>query len=244
MSKQDKSLKTKIANALARLTDYLYINYLLAWLKYHKQPDAVFIWIPKTAGTSMFSRLQAPKLKKVRYIKYRFLQKGIVTFSHINYNDLVKNGYITPKFDQSAYKFTFVRNPYDRAVSLYHYLLTKDRFNENTGFLEFCRIIDSKPIEPVSLYNVRGLSQCNPQVKWLENINIDFIGKFENLHEDFRKLAQRLNLKDSELPHLRSTKHKHYSEYYCKESAEIIRRFYQEDFSAFDYDPDEIRFRE
>ena len=176
------------------------------------------------------------KLKKVHFVKYYFPQQGMVTFGHMNYPELIKSGYVSREFDQTAYKFCFSRNPYDRAVSLFFYLKNIDRVPQSMAFLEFCRQLHDKGCEDIGLYNLNGWSQCNPQVRWIESVKIDFIGRFESLENDFNRILNDLKLQPVELPHHNITNHKHYSSYYCKESREIIQNFYQEDFQFFGYD--------
>lgn len=158
----------------------------------------------------------------------------------MDYLALKKNHYISSRFDQSAWKFTFVRNPYDRFVSLYYHFRGNQRISADSSFLDFCRMIDVHPIEPIGLYDVNGFSQCNPQVAWLDGIDIDFIARFENLHHDVRHIAQKLSMPFDELGHHRKSSRKHYSEYYCSESIEIVRRIYHRDFAELGYDQNEL----
>jgi hypothetical protein len=129
-----------------------------------------FIWIPKTAGTSVYKTLGAVRRKALPRIKYRFANNGFYTFGHMDYAQLVAQGHVSKEYDKSAYKFAFVRNPYDRAVSLFFYLKKVGTISPDETFLSFCLKLDEKEFEPIGLYNVSGLSQCNPQVRWLETL--------------------------------------------------------------------------
>jgi hypothetical protein len=64
---------------------------------------------------------------------------------------------------------------------------------------------------------------------------LDFIGRFENLQEDMRKVAQIIGLPTVDLPHLVKTKHKHYSKYYDNETEQITRERYTRDIELFNY---------
>ncbi len=145
----------------------------------------------------MFSALSnygCSKLKKIHIVKYYFPQKGLITFGHMDYPELIKNGYVSKKFDQSAYKFCFSRNPYDRAVSLFFYLKNIDRVPQNLSFLEFCRQLNDHGCEDIGLYNLNRWSHCNPQVRWIQNMKIDFIGKFESLEKDFNMILNEFKI--------------------------------------------------
>ena len=159
----------------------------------------------------------------------------------MDYPELIRSGYVSRKFDQTAYKFCFGRNPYDRAVSLFFYLKKIDRVPQEISFLEFCRRLNDKGCENIGLYNLNGWSHCNPQVRWIENMKIDFIGRFESLETDFNKILQDLELPPVDLPHHNITNHGSYSSYYCEESKKIIQHFYKEDFQLFGYDMHNLR---
>jgi len=226
-----------------RLYRYSGLALLRPYLRAIGKKNAVFIWIPKTAGTSMFSVLDkygCSHLKYLDMVKYHFPQKGIVSFSHMSYRELVRNGYISKKFDASAFKFCFARNPYDRSVSLFFFLKKEGKVPQNMSFLSFCRQLRDKGFEEIGLYHVRGLSQCNPQVRWIEGVDMDFIGKIESIDEDFRKVLDVLGLPSASVPRLNKTRHKDYEQYYCHESREIVKELYKEDFRFFDYKIQEL----
>ena len=225
-----------IASDIAtQIYSYSGIPFLREYLRGRSRTEAVFIWIPRTAGTSVYSCLNAPKLKNLCKVTYHFAGNGIVTFGHMDYAQLVEAGYIPTRFDESAYKFAFVRNPYDRAVSLYFWMKRRRRPSARGSFLTFCRRLIQDGCEPIGLYNVAGLSQCNPQVRWVENVRMDFIGRLESIRPDVQAVLADLGLQDVPLPKLNRTNHADYRQYYCTESKQIVEDFYREDFYAFDY---------
>ncbi len=119
-----KNSKT-IEKNIKRLYHSTYFDKFKHYLGSKNKPNAVFIWIPKNAGTSLYNMLQEHsciKVKEASKIKQRFSQRGLVTFAHMDYAQLVEQNYIRPEYDESSFKFCFSRNPYDRAVSLYVYL--------------------------------------------------------------------------------------------------------------------------
>jgi hypothetical protein len=227
----------KLRKKTSLLSDYSRVSLLREYLRARGKMNAVFIWIPKTAGASFYSRLDAPKLwVSLHRVKYRFANRGTVTFSHMDYAELVKQGYVSRKFDESAYKFGFTRNPYDRAVSLFYYLKRRGIVPADETFLTFCRKLRDEGCEPIGLYNVSGRSQCNPQVRWLENVNMDFIGRFETIAEDSEKVFRHLGLQDVHLPLINKTAHASYKECYCPESKQIVEAYYAEDFQGLGYE--------
>jgi len=231
-----RAVAKRVRKVSSRTADYTRVSLLREYLRSRHRKNAVFVWIPKTAGASFFSCLDTPKLwVSLHRVKYRFANRGTVTFSHMDYAGLVKAGYVSMRFDESAYKFSFVRNPYDRAVSLFFYLKKYGLLSPGETFLFFCRKLYDEGCEPIGLYNVRGLSQCNPQVRWIENVELDFLGRFESIREDSDRVFAELGLPDAHLPMINKTSHASYRECYCSESKEIVEQFYEEDFRLLGY---------
>ena len=187
----------------------------------------VFIHIPKTAGTSIWSATK----QKVEKITHNIRRKG--------YRYLKE--YETENID---FSFAFVRNPWDRLVSAFKYL-------NAGGVYEGDRVDREKYLrnygEAFSPF-VKGLSSNNlifnqmhfkPQYEWIcddnENILVDFIGKFENLQEDFNVVCDKIEIPRQKLPHSNKAKHKHYTEYYNDETRQIIAEKYAKDIEYFGY---------
>jgi hypothetical protein len=228
-----------IEGAFKNAYDRTYIGKAIHRLRNVNRRNAVFIWIPKNAGTSLYNALRpfgCIKAKKLARVKYQFSQQGLVTFAHMSYQELVRQGHVKQEFDRTAFKFCFSRNPYDRAISLYTYL--KAATGVQTVFLDFWRDIRDNGLEPIGLYNGRNNSHCNAQVRWIENLDIDFVGRHETLDEDFVRLTSELDLPRAELGRLNISRRKPLGEYFCRESKQIIEDLYAEDFERFGYEYD------
>ncbi|NBB78367.1 MAG: sulfotransferase family 2 domain-containing protein [Verrucomicrobia bacterium] len=211
-------------------------------LKQKKKPDAVFLWIPRTGGTSFFKALEkygCLKLRRLDQIHYHFPQTGLVTFSHCHYPTLLRDGFVSPGFNQRAFKFAVARNPYDRIVSLYHYFVKLGDIHPKTSFRLFCQLLKEDAIDKLGLFNVNGMSQCQPQVNWLkdthEKLIPDYIGRYETLAVSFSEIMTSLGLR-AEMPHVNQTEHKPYLEYYDRELLDIVGDYYAEDFECFNYE--------
>tara|TARA_B100000287_G_scaffold246987_1_gene232165 strand:- start:204 stop:557 length:354 start_codon:yes stop_codon:yes gene_type:complete len=65
-------------------------------------------------------------------------------------------------------------------------------------------------------------------------INMDFIGRYENLENDFKTVCDRIGIQ-RQLPHHKPTKHEHYSRYYDEETIDLVYKKYKEEIEYFDY---------
>jgi hypothetical protein len=183
----------------------------------------IFIHIPKNAGISIEESLFGAKVghKTIRQFESHDKKK------YVNY-----------------FKFTIVRNPYDRLVSAFYFLKKGGRNSKDKDWAEknlkgiedfeqFLYLLKNKDFANVIL----KWQHFTPQYKYLINssneVNLDFVLKFENLESDFQKLTQRINFKSMKLEHKNKSKRKNWSEYYNPETKLIIYELYRKDFELF-----------
>jgi hypothetical protein len=155
----------------------------------------------------------------------------------MDYHALVSKGWVSEEFDRSAFKFAFLRNPYSRAVSLYFYLKSK-RFPAEWSFGDFCRMLERDRVDPIELKNSKGLVQCNPQVRWLEHLRMDFLGRSETVDQDFALIQGQLGLPRVTVPRLNKSTKTDYRELYDQKNRKLVLEFYREDFDLLGYSED------
>jgi len=219
----------------------------MIWNLFRSKKSVLFVWLPKTAGSSIYHALRKTRCECRKLINTEkngviespysdFDNKGAVTFSHTSIDALLQNGIIHKEFFENSFKFCFVRNPWDRLVSLFFYRKLNNKYKD---FKEFCLDFKDWEIEPIGLYNSRLNSQFNDQVSWLIDekgrLLVDFIGRFERLEEDFSKICHILRVRNT-LPHRNRSNHSAYREYYDGTSIEIVRNKYIRDVEFFGYD--------
>lgn len=148
------------------------------------------------------------------------------------------------------FKFTYVRNPYERLVSCYEskyhvdrvkYGKKKLRFDyylfgylrKDNGFDNFIRRVVRIPDRCLDDH-LR--LQYYLTYDWRGNKIADHIGQFENLEEDFMKIQKKYGLK--ELPHYNNSggEKRDWRSYYTRETAELVHKKYAKDFACFGYE--------
>ena len=140
--------------------------------------------------------------------------------------------WIPKRIFSDYYKFTFVRNPWDWHVSLYHFVLQYKHHHEHELYKSlgsFDRYVEWRVNEhPIFLKSF----VCNEQ----DELLVDFVGKFENLEQDFKQVANNLQLPQLELPHLKPSKHKDFRNYYSNRTRQLIYDCHRQDIALFDYE--------
>jgi hypothetical protein len=165
-----------------------------------------------------------------------------------------KNGNLTtvdladPRY-AGYFKFTFVRNPWDRAVSCY-----ENKFNDpdpnarasrrlaaplaqklgvsKVSFEQFVQYISQQPDEAS---DVHWKSQTSSLFDGESRLLVDYVGRFENIGSDFQHVCSVVGL-DAKLAHILRTRHrKPYRDYYSDITRELVRARYADDISAFSY---------
>lgn len=122
--------------------------------------------------------------------------------------------------------FSFVRNPWDRAVSIARYFdIPLAEFASNHR-----RLISGDP-------NLRLHSLPCHRYTHLEGIPfVDMIGRFEQLERDFRDICKTLGISPPDrLPHANASERTHYNYYFNSETQSSVQDIYQEDVELFNY---------
>ena len=138
------------------------------------------------------------------------------------------------RFDR-YFKFTFVRNPWDRLVSEYEFLLRKcehgrhERVKKLGGFKDFIHM----QIPRSDAYQINMM--CDKH----GNVLMDFIGKLENLQNDWKTVCERTGIPHQELQRKNASERSHYQDYYDTESRQLVARHWAREIELFGYSFDE-----
>lgn len=200
----------------------------------------LFVHTPKTGGTSIADALGGFAHDPRQYRVNRLLARmGI----HVNYwaparmrrfrihaSAAQLERHLPQETFHSFFKFAFVRNPWDRMVSYYHYLLSRTWHHRHpkvaalASFKDYLRyeVARGKTAQYAMLTDRSG------------RLLVDFVGRFEHLHDDFAEICRRLGL-SCRLSHTNRSSHRDYREYYDDESIELVREAFRPDVEQFGY---------
>lgn len=218
-----------------------------------KYDNCLFVHVPKVAGQSIESVFLERagltwKQRDAMLLKHNSNPSlGPPRLAHLTAQEYVKYGYLSLEEFTQLFSFSFVRNPWDRLVSEYIYRKYPYSFKEFLVMF-FPTHMDDNYLQGLDLYR-----HILPQTDFLcdnqGKILVDFVGKYENLVQDFSKVTKLITGQNLTLPHKNKTSQKrfqqlvslvkknkiHYSEFYDKESKELVAKLYQRDIEMFGY---------
>jgi hypothetical protein len=187
----------------------------------------VFIHVPKTAGTSV-RRLLGGWSDAVR----EAIQGD--RYKHLTASDAMNQ--VGHRAWSEYFTFAFVRNPWERMLSYYAFHRQGGGGFSARPTIRFCRA-HSFP-EFLERY-INATRWQGPQFDWLSlpdgTIPLDFVGRVENLEEDFRQVCTRLGVTPAPLPRLNVSSHRDYAEYYDAYTRSLVARAHERDVDYFGY---------
>ena len=165
--------------------------------------------------------------------------------------------------DTSVNTFTFIRNPYNRAVSSWKFCNLR-RWNSNLDFCNFLKNLRSllkSPIDDLNKKELQIVRHSIPQTKYLVNnggeLIVDFIGRIEfldshvSLLDDYLGVSpiERKITRNFKIPGIRAKDPRNelrkcdssrpfkeeYLKYYCDESRRLVEEIYSDDVNLLGY---------
>jgi len=228
----------------------------------------IFVHICKTGGTSIEAALHEYFIKDPKIIREEGRDKSYYYTKHQFLADKDKYKFISSRMRRTPtildccihppddyFKFTFVRNPWDKLVSEYFWRRVsswsyRNNPRNNDNAQHWCNIKDIQFKDWIlgEIPNsFRDTGAVFRQVDWINdkyhNIKTDYIGRFENLQEDFNHICDKIDIPRRILPHKYNSdskvrtkgRSKPYQEYYDDESREFVADYFKEDIDYFGY---------
>jgi hypothetical protein len=183
-----------------------------------KHGNKIFIHVPRTGGKTILKTLKFHDLDV-----YRECQ-----FNHDPFFKLQRLN----KWDEDAYIFAFVRNPFTRTYSYYNHYLNH---NKNISFSQFLKNIKSKIKSKNTPY------YYYPQSFFLYNeygeMTLSKIFKYEEYDKSLTQI-KKIYKKDFSFGHENKTSWSRddFLKDYNKENIELVRELFSVDFMNFNYD--------
>jgi len=192
-------------------------------LRRYDEMKAIFVHTPKAAGTSVAISIFGELPYHYTALEYRTIF-GAADFGRY-------------------FKFTFVRNPWDRVLSAYSYL-QRGGWNESDRQWAATNLAQYTSFEHFVLNglprsDIRSFMHFRPQEEfvcdWLGRPLVDFVGRFERLAEDFTDICGRIGV-SAELQQTNPSDHLNYKDAFSRQMVAVVRRHYRSDIDLFRYD--------
>ncbi|WP_339687003.1 sulfotransferase family 2 domain-containing protein [uncultured Nonlabens sp.] len=206
------------------------------------QHKCIFIHIPKCAGTTIKYMLfpnEKVDWQQADYDKlHGWCPKRKFFMQHATAQQLLETELISEDIWNSYYKFTFVRNPWDRAVSDYFWLMNDQNIKDSFENYILRKGTFTKFLNDKEMLYYRG-DHLELQTNFFDMeglLKMDFVGKFEHMNEDLNKVKEKLGLANTENLHINKSKKKnHYSEYFSNELKKSFDATYKIDIDYLGY---------
>ncbi len=205
----------------------------------------LFVHIAKTGGTSVRSTLERYRWRDPWYWP-AFLCSRI---SHLSGHRLgckiprhakaVAAYEMLPReFYNSLFKFAFVRNPWDLQVSSFHHI-RRERPHLMQGIEDFETFLRWK-LDPQRPYQFHIDTSIELQSDYLVDLHgntiIDFIGRYENLADDFQQICRKIGIPAPPLAHKRQARDRtDFRSYYTDATAALVEEYFRKDIEMFAY---------
>jgi hypothetical protein len=199
-----------------------------------------FIHVPKTAGSSVAFALWSHADDTRRF----WMNRGLALVGiHVNHyapyrlkrfrthtSAAILQRQLPADVFAGLFKFAFVRNPWDRLVSSYHYLQAHGGHHRR----RFAG--GGRSFADYAAYEIRRgkMSQSDMLTDRSGRLLVDFVGRFESVASDFAYVCRVLGL-EAVLPQANATRHQDYRRFYDDRLAEAVGRFFAADLARFGY---------
>ena len=202
-----------------------------------RKHNSIFVHIPKTGGASVEQMIWSSEEKTVDNLWMGFIKPNYNKYQTGGLQHLLASQILTEVGEHlflSSYKFSMVRNPFDKIVSQYAYMNKRKNLREFIGMKEgdsFERYLD--------LISKKKHVQWEHQYKFIFDENgeilVDSVMRFEKFNEEVSALLERLNISFDQIAHRNKGNRNKTESYFSKETYERVADMYAKDFRLFKY---------
>lgn len=198
-----------------------------------------FVDVPRTSSSSIKSELGSrfgPAFGKKNVLEADFATDQLIP-DHVPAREM--RDLLGAKDWDALYSFTFVRNPFDRVLSLYHYLQTVQQLPDTWSFSEFVqRLADADADTPIVGEPHVRLTTCDYVLDVDGTVLVDVIYRFEDRAAAVEKIGKRTGFRELGRLHLQraSPKGRAYRASYDDKDRDLVSRLYERDLALFNYE--------
>lgn len=196
----------------------------------------IYTSVPKSANTSVKTALMETFVPEFDRTKRVHGDHGL--FEVVRERDL-------PHKYLDYFRFTVVRNPFDRFVSFFVQKIAKRRkvnpslqrvgFEHGMTFADACRLVAELPDHGANPHYRSQHVVIAPEGRLIPS----YIARIESLADEWATItaivAERSGIRLANLPHRTRSKHRPYQKYYDRRSRRLVTRRYEDDLKLLGY---------
>ncbi|MBN8212568.1 MAG: sulfotransferase family 2 domain-containing protein [Xanthomonadales bacterium] len=196
----------------------------------------IFVAMPKTGTHSVRQALREhlgpDDIEQVGlFVNKRFPFDEVAQIRHGHLSVRQVRPYLGDGVCDRYFKFTFVRNPFDRFVSYCAFMTRQHGAFERDPRGTMRRILfELRPMDHVHF---------QPQYTLLtaadDALEMDFIGRVERMQDDYDAVCAKVGIPSRALDKVNSSKRGDYRQYYDQALIDGVTELYRRDLELFDY---------
>ncbi|MDP0490125.1 MAG: sulfotransferase family 2 domain-containing protein [Verrucomicrobiota bacterium JB023] len=216
----------KVASKIARLSTSALLPYPY---QDHVLKGLIYIHIPKCGGNSIIDAIGHHRTHHIHAEYYHYVRANKRRF-------------------RRCHKFTVVRNPVDRAHSLYNYMKKGGNGTEHDrtimeNFFKGSESFEEFLMERLTPEWLASWVLLRPQAAFIydqaDTLMVDSVLRLESINEDFSRMLEETGKNARPLPHLNTSGSQREEIKVTPEAMERLLSYYRRDFTLLypDFDP-------
>ncbi len=206
----------------------------------------LFVHVAKTGGTSIRNALQPMRWRDPYFYPQLICSRLSSMTGHRigakfpRHAKIIAAKEMLPhELFEQLFKFAIVRNPWDLQVSSYYHI-RRERPHVMAHINNFEQFINWK-LDPERPYQFHVDTSIEQQSDYLVDLHgellTDYIGRYENLNDDFQAICEQIGIKAPVLPHRRKAtdRDRDYRSYYNDALTDKVAAYFQQDIKLLGY---------
>ena len=198
--------------------------------------QCIFVHVPRCGGTSIEKAIWGQHQTE-EHLRHGFISRYENKYQTGGLQHLlawqIRAETGEPVFND-YFKFTVVRNPWDKLVSQYHFMAKREDLRQFIGMNA-----DDDFTAYLELIQKKLHVQWEHQHKFIFDENgksmVDFVGRYEQYDRVAAWLLNRFGIRRGKLTHRNKSQRRPHHEYYNDDSRERVAQMYAKDIELFQY---------